>query len=200
MRMRNVILVVFLVFAVSLIALADSVDVSCSPSGLLSVSLDVVPDIVGDVAVVFDLGTGKHSLKTNSKGDMTVNGDYEIWEGKRSSSLVGLGYRIGDVTPWIAISSQSTKTTKHEMQTKGTDLVKVIADMTEPTRGVAFGINAEQRIGSWGVSGTLAKMPEGVLLNARLKYRMSGIGTAHVGYIFNGYTGAGIVAGLGISY
>ena len=200
LKARNLPILVALVLVVSSVAYADTIDVSVSPGGFYSVSFNLFPDAAGDIAVVLDWGTLKHSAKIDHKGSMTANGDYEVWEGRKSSAVFGLGYRAGIATPWVAISTQSTRTTKHEMKIKDSDLIKVTTDMTQPLTGVAFGINVEKWMQPWGVSGTLAKVPDGMLLNARIKYKVSAIGTAHVGYIYNTRTGQGLVAGLGLSY
>jgi hypothetical protein len=81
-----------------------------------------------------------------------------------------------------------------------TEPTTVTTDITEPVRGVALGVTAEYWSGPFGVLGTVAKLPEGVLLNARLKYNVYGIGTAHVGYVYNSHTGSGVVVGLGLTY
>lgn len=192
-------LALILVLIVSSVSLADNVDVSGSLSGVYSVSLDGAPDASG-IVVLFDWTTRNQNEKTDHKGDMKAVGDYEVWEGRLSSTLLGIGYRVGPVIPWVGAAAQNTKTTKHEMKLQDGNLNKVTTDISDPARGVAFGVSAEHWMDPFGLSGTIAKLPEGFMAQARLKYKVAGIGTAHIGFVYDSVVGNAVVAGLGVTY
>jgi opacity protein-like surface antigen len=200
MKMR-IITAMLLLFLMSCVAAADSVDVSASLNKVYSLSLNVVPEVAGDIAVISELALQFHKAKIDSQGDMTKLGDYEVYEGGRHHFVLGLGYRVREhITPWVAVSLYSTKTTKHEMKTSNSQLNKVTTDITEPVNGVALGLSFEYWVDRLGVSALVGKVPEGVLLNARVKYNVSGIGTAHIGYTYSSYLGHGVTVGLGVVY
>jgi len=51
-----------------------------------------------------------------------------------------------------------------------------------------------------GLTGTLAKVPGGVLITARVKYKYE-MGTLHVGYTYNSYLETNkLIVGAGLSY
>lgn len=200
---RPMFIFVFLVIFVlaSNVAQADSIDISASLNNLYLLSLNVVPEVAGNIAVVGELAMQSHKSKIDSKGDMTNSGDYEIWEGGKHHFTLGLGYEVGEfLTPWVAASSYSIKTTKHEMKTNNSQISKTTTDITDPVSGVAFGLNAEYWMDNFGAYGTLAKIPKGAMITARLKYKVTEIGTAHIGYSYSSYFGNSIMAGLGVSY
>lgn len=199
MKTKSVFFALMLVLIVSSVGLADNVDVSGSLVGVYSISLDAEPDNSG-IMVLFDWTTRSQNEMTDHKGNMSVVGDFEEWEGRLSSVLLGIGYRVGPITPWVGGASQNTKATRYEIKLQDGNLNKVTTDISEPARGVAFGVSAEHWIDSWGLSGTVAKMPEGFMANARLKYKVAGIGTAHIGYIYSSYIGHGVMAGIGLTY
>lgn len=196
---KIIILVLLLVMGTSASVSADNINVSGSLNSVYSVSLDGAHDN-SDIVVLFDWTTRNQNQLTDHKGDMSAAGDYEVWKGNLSSVLLGFGYRVGPIIPWVGAAGQNTKITKHEMKLQSGNLNKVTADISNSTKGVAFGISAEHWADSLGISGTVAKMPEGIMANARLKYKVSDIGTVHVGYVYSSYVGHGIVAGLGVSY
>ena len=196
---KVIILVLLLVVGTSPSVSADNIDVSGALNSVYSVSLDGAPDDSG-IVVLFDWTTRNQNEKTDHKGDMNAVGDYEVWDGRLSSVLLGLGYKVGPITPWVGGAGQSTKVTKYEMKLEDGKLNKVTTDVSKSIKGVAFGVSAEHWVERWGVAGTVAKMPEGIIANARLKYKITGIGTAHIGYVYSGYVGHGIVAGLGLTY
>jgi len=200
LKAKDLLFALVFVLVVGSVASADYTDVSGSLTGVYTMSLAVNPDGVSNVMVVFDGMVRGQNKKVDHQGDMTAVGDYEVWEGRLSSILIGLGYRMESVTPWIGAAGQNAKTTKHEMKLQDGKLNKVTTDVSEPARGVAFGLSAEHWTDSFGLSGTVAKMPEGFMANARLKYNFSGIGTAHVGYVYDSIVGHGVVAGVGIAY
>lgn len=198
MKVKSLLFALVLVLVVGSVSFADNIDVSGSLNGVYSVSLDSEPDNSG-IVVLFDWATRGQNEKTGHKGDMSVVGDYEVWLGRLNSVLLGIGYKLGPITPWVGGASQSTKITRHDMKLQDGNLNKVTTDVSESAKGVAFGVSAEHWIESFGLAGTVAKMPEGFMASARLKYKV-GIGTAHVGYLYNQYIGHGIVAGLGFTY
>lgn len=199
MKSKSILLALMLVLVVGSVSWADNVDVSGSLNGIYSVSLDGEPDNSG-IVVLFDWNMRNQNEKTDYKGDMKAVGDYEVWEGRLSSTLLGIGYRVGPIIPWVGAAAQNTKITKHEMKLQNGNLNKVTTDISDPAKGVAFGIHAEHWIDSFGLSGTVAKMPEGFMANARLKYKVIDYGTAHIGYVYDSVVGHGIVAGIGLSY
>lgn len=198
LKMR-LITVIMLVLLLPSIVVADSVDVSGSLNGVYSVSLDGEPDNSG-IVVLFDWNMRNQNEKTDYKGDMKAVGDYEVWEGRLSSTLLGIGYRVGPIIPWVGAAAQNTKTTKHEMKLQDGNLNKVTTDISDPARGVAFGVSAEHWMDPFGLSGTIAKLPEGFMAQARLKYKVAGIGTAHIGFVYDSVVGNAVVAGLGVTY
>lgn len=100
---------------------------------------------------------------------------------KANHLLLGLGYRASYFTPWVAMYGETI-------------------NKAQGPKGVSFGINGEYWQDRMGVSGTLAKVPEGFLAKGLLKYNVSGIGTAHLGYIYRGEDRHGLVFGLGLAY
>lgn len=201
MKTRIIVAVLLLLLIMPGTAMADSVDVSASLNNVYSLSLNVVPEVAGDIAVISELVLQSHKAKIDSQGDMTKLGDYEVHEGGRHHFILGLGYRVGEhITPWVAVSSYSTKTTKHEMKTSNSQLNKVTTDITEPVNGVALGLSGEYWKERLGISGTVAKMTKGLIADARLKYKVTDIGTAHIGYSYNSYFGNSLVAGIGVHY
>ena len=199
MKSKSILFALMLVLVVGSVSWADNVDVSGSLNGLYSVRLDGEPDNSG-IVVLFDWNMRNQNEKTDYKGDMKAVGDYEVWEGRLSSTLLGIGYRVGPVIPWVGAATQNTKITKHEMKLQDGNVNKVTTDISEPARGVAFGVSAEHWIDSFGLSGTIAKLPEGFMAQARLKYKVAGIGTAHIGFVYDSVVGNAVVAGLGVTY
>ncbi|HHT69186.1 MAG TPA: hypothetical protein GXZ85_08025 [Firmicutes bacterium] len=204
MRTKALFLALVFVLTLGSLASADNIDVSASMSGLYTVSLDAAPENSG-IVFLLDYGVQNKDMELitkRSKGDMETVGDYQIFEGRRSTVIVGVGYEVGFITPWVGMAGQTVKTRKDErvLLEDATEPTTVTTDITEPVRGVALGVTAEYWSGPFGVLGTVAKLPEGVLLNARLKYNVYGIGTAHVGYVYNSHTGSGVVVGLGLTY
>lgn len=201
MKIKSFFLISILLVVVSTTAFANNVDIGYLLNGGYSLALSLSPDNKDGITVVLNHSERNGSLKIDSRGDMTEVGDFEVWEGKKYSGALGLGYRVGPITPWVTLATQSTNTTKHEMKIKDGKLTETKADITDPLVGIALGINAEYWIDeSWGIFGTVAKMPKGVLFDARLKYKVIDVGTAHIGYSYNDTTGHGFVMGLGIAY
>jgi len=199
LKSKSILFALMLVLVVGSVSWADNVDVSGSLNGIYSVSLDAEPDNSG-IVVLFDWNMRNQNEKTDYKGDMKAVGDYEVWEGRLSSTLLGIGYRVGPVIPWVGAAALNTKITKHEMKLQDGNLNKVTTDISDPARGVAFGVSAEHWMDSLGLSGTIAKLPEGFMAQARLKYRVTDIGTAHIGFVYNSVVGNAVVAGLGVTY
>lgn len=201
MKKYIIVLSLLVVFFTTPNVFADSVDVSASLNKVFNFSLNIVPEIGGDVAVITEFALHSYKDMVDSKGDMSNPGDYETIESGANHSILGLGYRVKDVmTPWVAISKYSIKTTKYEMKIEDSKLKKTTTDISEPISGVAFGLSAEHWVDRLGLTGIVAKVPEGVVLNARLKYKVTDIGTAHIGYSYNSYFGNSIIAGLGVAY
>lgn len=134
-----------------------------------------------DIGTRFDGGySATLILHPDDKTNISIVLEHNAQDEKHSGAL-GLGYRIDKVVPWVAMSSQKVDSTNSQV-------------------GFAFGLNADYWIDSMGMSGTIAKMPEGFMSNARIKYKVAGIGTAHVGYVYDSIVGHGVVAGVGIAY
>jgi len=210
LRSKALFLVVVFVLVLSSLASADSIDVSTSLINLHALSIKAAPEQSG-IVLLLDYAVRNQEYKENpekSSGSMDKEGDYKTFEGGRSTVVLALGYEVGLITPWVGYASQTVQIKEEKMvpgqavegQENPPDPVKVEKETAQRRHGVALGVTAEYGEGPWSVLGTVAKLPEGIMLNARVKYNVFGIGTAHAGYIYNSHTGHGIVAGLGLSY
>lgn len=183
----------------STVVFADSLDVSGGLEGTYSLSAVITPEIGGDIAVIWDLETAAHSKIEGAKP--VQPGDYQIKEGRKTGLTLGLGYKQGYFTPWLAFSSQATKTTKTEMVKKDNNKTEVVVkDVTEPLKGAAFGVNMEYWHDRLGVLSTVARVPQGIYFSTRVKYRIGELGTIHAGLVRSKLLGARVMAGLGLAY
>jgi hypothetical protein len=187
---------------------ADSIDVSTSFGDLYALSMKAAPEQSG-IVLLLDYAIRNQELEeVPDKGDGTMEevGDYRVFEGRRSTVVLGLGYEVGFITPWVGFASQKVRSKEErveygqEADSEGNSRTVIgEKNTTELTNGVAVGISAEYGEGPWSFLGTAAKLPEGLMLSVRVKYHV-GIGTAHAGYMYNGHTGHGIMVGLGLAY
>lgn len=192
--------VIILVLAITPMAFADFVDVGMSLDRTWTLALDVKPDVVSDVSVIFGLDYAKRDSLVDSKGDMTSVGDYVIKEDSRGSTFVGLGYRLGIITPWVGVGVQDKQDVRTDVKLVDSMPKEVSSNLTESNKGLALGVNFDHWVGPVGLSGIVAKVPGGISLSARIKYRVLEIGAAHIGYFYNSALGGGIMAGIGVAY
>jgi len=183
------------------VALAyDRVDVSASNESTYALSLDIAPYHGTVFSVVWEASGELRDVLLDSEGDMTSVGDFELWEGSRKSNIMALGYRLGVATPWVGVGKQTIEKTRYEMKMEDEELVKKTTDLTKSETGPAFGVNLEHWVDKIGLTGTLAKVPGGVLMTARVKYKYE-MGTLHVGYTYNSYLETGkLIVGAGLAY
>lgn len=201
MKKKTLLLTMLLLVMIMSVALADDrVDVSASTENTYVLSLDLAPYPGSAFSVVWEASGKLKDVLLDSDGDMTAVGDFELWEDGRKSNIIALGYRLGVATPWVGVGKQTIEKTRYEMKTDDGELVKRTTDLTKSETGPAFGVNLEHWMNQIGLTGTLAKVPGGVLITARVKYKYE-MGTLHVGYTYNSYLETNkLILGAGLSY
>lgn len=167
-------------------------------------SVDVHVDVEGfDAAVLIKAQGNRATVALDSRGDMTAIGDFKLEETKRSYSEIGIGYKLGPITPFVgystrAISSEERYVVKNELTGKNNIMAK---SDKESLSGLVFGVSFAQKIDRLGVGATVARAASGVYGEAKIKYYINDHLALLGGGAYHPSTNAtGLVVGLGISY
>ena len=167
-------------------------------------SVDVSVDIENiDFVVPIRSQGNREVVSLDSKGDMTVIGDFELEETKRSYSEIGIGYKLGPVTPFVGYGTRSISTTERTVAiSEVTGKNEVITRNTKDTdSGIIFGASFGARIERIGLMATVAKSVDGLYGEAKVKYYVNDHLALLGGGIYHpGINTTAFVLGLGISY
>lgn len=167
-------------------------------------SVDVNIDVEGfDFAVLVKSQGNREIVPLDSKGDMKSIGDFEIEETKRSYSEVGIGYKLGPITPFIGYGTRGiSKVERTVIKNENTGKNEVASTTTTDSgSGLIFGVRLNTRIEDFGVHATLAKAPDGPYGEAKIKYYINDNLTLIGGYLYHPSVKAnGFMVGLGVTY
>ncbi|MDI9413333.1 MAG: hypothetical protein QM401_07145 [Bacillota bacterium] len=207
MKTNSILISVILVLAFGSVVLADSIDVSTSFHEHHILEVELTPDPSSDVVFILNYGAKTKSTILDGEEELVSLGDFQVVEGHKNSVLLALGLKTTIVTPWVGVAKQANQIIRYEMERKESnlvrkesDLVRKESDLSTTKTAPAFGVNIKREMGSIIILGTIAKVPQGILANTKVKYSFSNLGTIHLGYSFDSQMGHGIIGGLGLSY
>lgn len=167
-------------------------------------SVDVSVDIENIDFVVPIRSQGNRAVVLlDSKGDMTSIDDFELEEAKRSYSEIGIGYKLGPITPFVGYGTRGISITERTVAINEiTGKNEVVTKNTKDTdSGVVFGVSFDARIESMGLMATVAKAVDGLYGEVKAKYYVNDHLALLVGGIYHpGVSATGFVLGLGIAY
>lgn len=200
MKTNSILISVILVLAFGSVVLADSIDVSTSFHEHHILEVELTPDPSSDVVFILNYGAKTKSTILDGEEELISLGDFQVVEGHKNSVLLALGLKTTIVTPWVGVAKQANQIIRYEMERKESNLVRKESDLSTTKTAPAFGVNIKREMGSIIILGTIAKVPQGILANTKVKYSFSNLGTIHLGYSFDSQMGHGIIGGLGLSY
>lgn len=136
-------------------------------------SADVYIDIDDfDAAVLIKSQGNRLVVPVDGKGNMTTIGDFELEETKRTYSEIGIGYKLGPITPFVGYSTRAIIfeeriVVKNEITGKN-EITKKLDKETKS--GIVLGVNIAQKIGNTGIEATIARASSGIYGEVKVKY------------------------------
>lgn len=167
-------------------------------------SVDACIDI-GDLDVVALIRSqgNRQVVSIDSQSNMTNIGDFKLEENKRSYSEVGIGYKLGPITPFVGYATRavfSVKQTviKNELTGKNEIISK---SCKEANAGLSLGLYFEQRLDDISIGITIATDFGDVYGEARTRYYINDHLALLGGYVYHpSVNTTGAVVGMGITY